>query len=92
MSKRSDEAAKRFYSAAGGRSWEYTDHKAKPLIRAAFALYEKEWSGVGRLDILHWRWPFATLEQGKPFEGDEPWTVLFRRAMELFDQDALLPL
>lgn len=84
MNKRTEQAAKRFFYAAGPNTghvlWDYTDHKAKPLILAAFHLYAKAWTP---LDVRQWDWPFTTLAEGQPFTGDQPWTVLLRRAVEI---------
>lgn len=78
---RAETAAKRFFARIEpGSIWDYSDHKAKPLVLAAFELYERSWAPF---DIRQWEWPFATLDRGEPFVGDEPWTVLFRRAIEI---------
>lgn len=81
--ERAEESAKRFFAIIlPGIRWDYTDHKAKPLVLAAFRLYAKEWSD-NRWDIRRWEWPFAALRGEHAFDGDEPWTVLFRRALEI---------
>lgn len=85
---RSDRAAKSFFDLiAPGERWDITHHKAKPLIRAAFALYETEWRRPGQTwSISDWKWPFDQLKTPLPFRencGDEPWTVLLRRAWEI---------
>lgn len=83
MSTASDKAAKRFFNLIlPAVDWEYGGHKAKPLVRAAFALYESEWRGRG-WSIADWEWPFTKISEAKPFWGDEPWTVLLQRAAEL---------
>ena len=83
MTIQSDKAAKRFYSKLfPGQPFDYSDHPAKSLIRAAFALYQDAWRGQG-FKIDAWEWPFTTLESKEPIEGDQPWTVLLRRAVEL---------
>lgn len=87
MSTKSDRAAKRFFSELLPREpWDYSGHKSKPLIVAAFNLYAEAWKPF---NIEQWEWPFAQLENRdgpehrKQFEGDEPWTLLLRRAFEL---------
>ena len=83
MTMQSDKAAKRFFSKLfPGRPFDYTDHPAKSLIRAAFALYQDSWRGQN-FKIADWKYPFDTLEAKEPIEGDQPWTVLLRRAVEL---------
>lgn len=78
---RVERVAKRFFGLLFPNEPFYgSDNKAKPLILAAFTLYHNEWRPY---DIRKWDWPFSILESDLPFEGDEPWTVLFRRAMEL---------
>jgi hypothetical protein len=83
MSVKVEQAAKRFfYKITGGLvPWDYTDHKAKPLCLAAFQLYHQAW-GKG-FNISHWEWPFTAFANGEGFNGDEPWTVLLRRALEI---------
>ena len=81
MSKRAEAAAKLFFCTMfPGEQFDYSDNRAKPLICAAFSLYEKEWRPY---DIRKWEYPFHVLRASGMFSGDEPWTVLFRRAMEL---------
>lgn len=86
MSARSDQAAKRFFDIVQpSETWDDTDHKAKPLIRAAFLLYEREWHPY---DIKRWGWPFDELQRDARFTGDEPWAVLLRRTMELVKDES----
>ena len=74
-------AAKNFFiELRTGEQWDFTAHKAKRLVLGAFALYCDAWDGA---DVRRWEWPIATLRKGKPFDGDEPWTVLLRRAVEI---------
>jgi hypothetical protein len=83
-SKRIEEAARKFFNAiAPGIPWAYTDHKAKPLALAAFALYVKAWEPF---DIRQWEWPFAEIKAHGKFAGDEPWTVLLREAVKIARQ------
>jgi hypothetical protein len=58
-------------------------HPAKTLVMAAFRLYENEWAGTADFDVRRWVWPETTFKLGASFEGDEPWTVLLRRAVEI---------
>jgi hypothetical protein len=79
--KRVEKAARKFFAIIEPQvSWDYTDHKAKPLIIAAFSLYSQAWS---IFSIGHWQWPFNELKERGGFQGDEPWTILLRRAVEL---------
>jgi hypothetical protein len=81
--QRTEEAARKFFNLlVPGVQWDYTDHKAKPLILAAFHLYAQAWDGT-RWDVRQWEWPYAALRGETSFEGDEPWTVLFQRARKL---------
>ena len=82
MSTKSDEAASEFYNVAfGPNNWH---PGANALIYAAFDLYESQWaSACRRFDIGKWSWPADVLAAGESFTGDQPWTVLLRRAMEL---------
>ncbi|MBS3648808.1 hypothetical protein KEU06_09340 [Pseudaminobacter sp. 19-2017] len=90
MSKRSDKAAaKLFHQLFPGVGWDYTDHKAKPLLRAAFALYESEWKTTQpqAFRIERWEWPAKAFKSDDPyvFDAHEPWTVLFREVKMLHD-------
>lgn len=83
FNSQTEQAAKAFFSKiAPGVQWDYTDHKAKPLVLSAFHLYAKSWSDR-RWDIRRWEWPFAALRGEHKFQGDEPWTILLKRAVEL---------
>jgi hypothetical protein len=56
----------------------------RDIVRAAFRLYALEWGG--RFDIRDWVWPFNVLAgkgYGDDFNSNEPWKVLFKRAVEL---------
>jgi hypothetical protein len=84
---RPEQAAKRFYQLLRpGRAWDYSDDRAKPLIEAAFTLYATAWGS--KYDVRRWEWPEVTLKEGGQFSGDEPWTVLLRRAVELASADS----
>jgi hypothetical protein len=95
-----DKAAKRFFFAllgpdGKGMMWDYTDHKAKPLIVSAFHLYAEEWKGSGVGSVTQWQYPANQLTAAKetgaiPFSGDEPWNVLFQRAVALARPDLLI--
>lgn len=84
------DATTRFMQTAAPRcSWtahnvlcmDATRQQAYHCALCAFDLYRKEWGGF---DITHWQWPISELSTtGKRFEGDEPWSVLFRSAMRL---------
>jgi hypothetical protein len=81
-------SGKLFRDLFPGIVWNYTDHKAKPLIRAAFALYEMEWKrgqGPGTSYNIDWHWPFDAFKRGEEFTTLEPWTVLFGKVKELLD-------
>lgn len=83
MTAKSDKPAKRFFNLLlPHESFDNTASKAKSLIRAAFAAYEYEWR-EHRYDIARWEYPFTTLAEGGTFKGDEAWSVLFRRAIEI---------
>jgi len=83
MNIRTEQAAEKFFNAlVPSVGWDYTDHKAKPLVLAAFHLYAKAWDGQ-RWNIGQWQWPLTTLRSGAAFDSDEPWTVLLRRAVEI---------
>lgn len=80
MAKDTTEAARRFFNLAfPNESWDATDNRAKNLIDKAFRLYGAEYN----FNCMSWVWPANTLAEGDAFDGDEPWTVLLRRAMEL---------
>jgi hypothetical protein len=81
MSKRSEQAAKRFYGKLGlPESWDYGGHPVKTLIWSAFFLYETAWDCH---DVRKWTWPFNVLKEGGSFDGGEPWSILLRKAVEL---------
>jgi hypothetical protein len=83
MTVASDRAARKFFGKLfPDESFDYTDSQAKSLIRTAFAAYATVWSGHN-FRIEAWQYPFDMLEKGEAFTGDEPWSVLFRRAVEL---------
>lgn len=95
MTSHVDQAARRFFGELVGESsdhaWHYNDHPAKPLVRAAFALYAEAWrqnrTPGSRWDVRQWQWPLAVLRhEGGRFCGDQPWSVLLRRAVELARQ------
>lgn len=55
------------------------------LIEAAFTLYHQEWD-CHRHKLANWNWPFEQIDNeisSKQFQGNEPWSVLFRAALEL---------
>jgi hypothetical protein len=94
MSARSEAAAKRFFEKlAPLESWDFT-HSPSPivtndavfaateLIAAAFLLREQGYRGSDH-DIRRWQWPFDELDRGGTFDGDEPWTILLKRAVEI---------
>lgn len=86
--QRTEQAARKFFNAlCPNVGFDYTDHPAKPLVLAAFQLYADAWRG-NRWDIRKWDWPCAELERKGKFEGDQPWTVLLRRAVEISRQRA----
>lgn len=81
MTTLSDKAARRFYEALKpGAEWSYSNDAVIPLIKAAFALYADDWSPA---KIGQWEWPFKMLVDGGSFDGDQPWTILLRRAVEM---------
>lgn len=71
------EAAKLFLDAMG----RPVNEQAVELVIAAFELYADAWEGHGG-DIRKWQWPFDILKHSR-FIGDEPWTVLLRRAVQI---------
>lgn len=74
-------AAKAFFDLIAPESWDLEKSwRARGLVLAAFALYAEDWSPA---NIERWEWPARTFADGKPFNGDEPWTILLRRALEL---------
>ena len=84
MTRKHEKAAKRFFNQiAPGVGWDYTDHEAKPLILAAFRLYEDAWKGNPGFVITAWEWPFNELAKGGDFKGNQPWAVLLRQAVAL---------
>lgn len=87
MTIKSDVPAKRFFHLLFPHErFDNTASKGKALIRAAFAAYEYEWR-AHRYSIAKWQYPFDLLAAGAPFKGDEPWTVLFRRAVEIAEAE-----
>ena len=81
MTTKSDKDARRFFNKIlPHEQWYFSAHPAKMLVQVAFDQYARAWGGF---DILQWEWPFFELNEKRPFEGEEPWTVLFRRAVEL---------
>lgn len=83
MLKSVELASLKFFRAAfPNERFDYSDNKAKPLICAAFALYQSEWASH-RFNIVGWQYPFDALATTGEFKGDEPWNVLFRRVMEI---------
>lgn len=88
--KRVEKAAKRFFSnLLPGERFDHTESKTKSLIVSAFDLYARAWGTA--YNVENWEWPHTTLAEAKPFEGDEPWTVLFRRAVEIGRGDQIAP-
>jgi hypothetical protein len=78
---RTEQAARHFYETLKpGAEWSYSNDPVIPLIKAAFALYAEDWSAA---KIMRWTWPVTTLKTGGEFKGDQPWTVLLRRAVEI---------
>ena len=51
------------------------------LVVCAFWLYDVEWGE--NFDIRDWEWPHRTLRERSDFAGNEPWSVLFARAIKL---------
>lgn len=87
MTIKSDVPAKRFFHLLFPHErFDNTASKGKALIRAAFAAYEYEWR-AHRYSIAKWQYPFDAVKAGAPFKGDEPWTVLFRRAVEIAEAE-----
>ena len=94
MSARSEAAAKRFFEKLAPQElWDFTQSPspivtndavfaATELIAAAFLLREHGYQASDR-DIRRWHWPFDELDRGGTFEGDEPWTILLKRAVEI---------
>jgi hypothetical protein len=85
--ERTEQAARAFFNRLlPQESWDYSAHPAKALVLAAFHLYAREWAP---LDVRSWEWPFDELRLvlsgggALAFTGDQPWTVLLRRAVEL---------
>jgi hypothetical protein len=85
MSKRSRTVTRKFFEKLlPNEDFDSTKHPAKPLVAAAFCLYEQTWRLVNPLyDINEWRYPFLILQSNSRFSGDEPWIVLLERAAEL---------
>ena len=82
---------KRFMTqAVTNASWQFLEAlgdrpfppAAIDCAKAAFALYNQEWDCHAH-HIHGWAWPVNEAQKGGPFVGDEPWTVLLRRAAEL---------
>lgn len=73
------EVAYRFLEAAGERPFP---PDAVELARSAFILYALGWDCHPH-HLAKWEWPINTVLAGEPFEGDEPWTVLLRRCVEI---------
>lgn len=83
VSAKVEKAARRFFDTLLPRErWDGGDHPARNLILGAFCLYDLEWSDR-KWNIASWEWPANTLAEGGAFTGEEPWTVLLRRAVEL---------
>jgi hypothetical protein len=80
---RAEEAAKVFFGLIVPRAGWDDGHPTKALILAAFELYERAWAGTYGWDVRDWAWPANTIRSGESFTGDEPWTVLLRRAVEI---------
>ena len=73
------DSAWRFLETLGDRPFPPA---AIDCAKAGFALYNQAWDCHPR-HILDWEWPVTQAQEGGPLEGDEPWTVLLRRAAEL---------
>lgn len=74
--------AYRFLEALGERPFPPA---AADCAKAAFALYAQEWDCHGD-HITEWEWPFRVAKEGGKFNGDEPWSVLFRHAVQLVQE------
>lgn len=77
-----ERAARRFFKALTGLDDPCNHQDQWRLILSAFLLYSEEWRGNG-FRIETWRWPFNQINTGQGFAGNQPWTVLLRRAVEL---------
>lgn len=77
--------AYRFLEAAGERPFPPA---AIECTKAAYRLYDLAWDCHPH-HIAQWEWPVSTVRAGQPFEGDEPWTVLLRRAVEILRAGAI---
>lgn len=84
MSKAIEKASRKFYAELFPCiAWDQNNSPAKNLISAAFFLYAKAWGSYDYYNITAWEWPFDELARNGGFEGDEPWTILLRRAVEI---------
>jgi hypothetical protein len=95
MSKRSERAADKFllnHLGVNAESALYMGEKDERdvvrLVRAAFLLYELDGTPNRGWNICRWVWPYdgwAPDGLGNPdFKSNEPWTVLFRQAYQLY--------
>lgn len=96
MSKRSVRAADKFLLTHVGINADTACLAGKPttdivrLVQTAFLLYEAEWNCHDH-HISHWEWPYHEWpltpygidHPGELFGTNEPWTVLFRKALDL---------
>jgi len=69
----------RFLESLGTRPFPVA---AIDCTRAAFALYNQEWDCHPH-HIEKWEWPINEAHGNGNFDGDEPWTVLLRHAVQL---------
>ena len=72
-------AAFRFLESLGERPFP---PEAIDCAKAAFLLYEQAWD-CHTHHISAWAWPIEEAKRHGKFEGDQPWTILLRRAVEL---------
>lgn len=85
-SKRVEKAADKWVAALlGAEERRVVSAETRSVVRslavAAFALYAEAW-GPG-WNIARWEYPFTTIAERDYFPGEQPWIVLFRRAVEL---------
>ena len=82
-----DDAAANFMSRITNGAWPNDEfNKTYLLARTAFLAYAIDWP---EHRITEWKWPYDELSESKPFgKGDQPWTVLFARAIQTVKQEA----
>lgn len=61
-------------------SWTGPERDIIDLVESAFALYDAAWND--RL-IAQWQYPATELRESGRFDGNQPWTVLLKRAVSL---------